>query len=351
MRPFIMALGLGKLSLATGGGLCGRCALTSFQRCQTQLWMSSGSPGKRKRPRGAEDPTRGEAGFHTYYRDIYGERWPALSKALAMPTQQVARMNKFAASQDVTEHLGQGVDRIALDHLFDGAAPTCFSISRGQEVDEAGSNKKLPPSPVDEATGLTSYYLMDLASVVTAAALGVQPGDVVADFCAAPGGKTLILAEGLRPEAGGRLVSNDSSRKRRERLKRVVREYVPQEVLSHVKVTGFDASRWFFYEKGVYDRILVDAPCSSERHLLEEGHQEYLRDWSRQRSKRNAATQRSILSSALQAAKEGGLVLFSTCSINPKENDGVVAQMLRRGSAEVTLRATAQLHCLMTPLF
>jgi 16S rRNA C967 or C1407 C5-methylase (RsmB/RsmF family) len=189
--------------------------------------------------------------------------------------------------------------------------------------------------PRVDASGINDLYIMDPASIYPALALGVQSGDRVLDLCAAPGGKTLLLAEGLKD--GGELVANELSDQRRARLRAVLNMYVSAPVRTRVKVTNHDGSKWCLYEKDAFDRVLVDAPCSGERHLL--ANPAELNVWSKARTKNLNLRQYALLVSALQVVKPGGRIVYSTCSISPMENDAVIARLLkkRKGEARVLM--------------
>jgi 16S rRNA C967 or C1407 C5-methylase (RsmB/RsmF family) len=174
---------------------------------------------------------------------------------------------------------------------------------------------------------------MDSASIRAAQALKVRPGDRLLDLCAAPGGKTLILAEAL--EGKGSLTANELSMARRRRLKDVVESHVPESHRSLIVITGFDGNQFGLKKKSEFDRILLDAPCSSEAHLLEADP--LMKDWRESRTKQLAMRQYSLLCSAILALKEGGTLVYSTCSISPLENDGVIERVLKRKSDEVML--------------
>ncbi len=174
--------------------------------------------------------------------------------------------------------------------------------------------------------GLLKPYFLDRASMYPAQALDVQPGDCVLDLCAAPGGKTLILA--LAKGEAGSLVANDKSADRRVRLKAVVTEHLPAAIANTVRITGFDAATWGLHQKDMYDRVLLDAPCSSERHVLSSPY--YLAQWTPARTKQLAIRQFAMLAAALDAAKAGGRVVYSTCSISPLENDGVIEKLFKK---------------------
>ncbi len=178
--------------------------------------------------------------------------------------------------------------------------------------------------------GLKPEYFLDPASILVARALEVRPGDSVLDLCAAPGGKTLLLAEALAQT--GELISNERSTDRRGRLKRVLEEYLPADLRARIRVTGHDATRWGLHERDRYDRVLLDAPCSSEAHVLRDP--KALEQWSPRRSERLALQAYAMLASALTALKPGGTLVYSTCSVARAENDGVVEKLIQRRGKE-----------------
>lgn len=212
-------------------------------------------------------PTGGAADFDAYFSQIYGDRWPGLKEAL----QKTA-------------------------------------------------------DPENWIDGLVKPYYLDRASVIAASQLGVCPGDQVLDLCAAPGGKSLVLALGLQGQ--GSLTSNDRSADRRGRLKKVLQEHLPENFQTVVQVSGHDACRWGLYEQGIYDKILLDAPCSSERHVLTSPV--HLAQWSPNRTKVLAQQALAMLCSALEALKPGGKLLYSTCSISPWENELLVERFEKK---------------------
>ena len=190
--------------------------------------------------------------------------------------------------------------------------------------------------------GLLQYYVMDPASILAARALEVGASDSVLDMCAAPGGKTLVLAQALGE--GGVLDANEFSSARRERLKKVIQQYVPRDQRRQIFVKGRDGLKYSLMAKNQYSRILVDAPCSGEKYLfssnapsLNTGGQSnkpyHTTDISRIRTL--AKRQYALLASALVATKEGGRIVYSTCALSREENDGVVERLLSRKSDQV----------------
>ncbi|MEW5814356.1 MAG: RsmB/NOP family class I SAM-dependent RNA methyltransferase [Spirochaetota bacterium] len=174
--------------------------------------------------------------------------------------------------------------------------------------------------------GLTKPYFLDKASYIAARVLDVKPGDKVLDMCAAPGGKSLILA--LSTGSTGSLISNDRSLARCARLKKVLNEYLPPDIRAIVRVTHHDAATWFRYEQNGYDKILLDVPCSSERHVFNSPY--HLKKWSPSRTKQLSQQAYAMLASALEVVKTKGIILYCTCALSPLENDGVIAKLLAK---------------------
>ncbi len=180
--------------------------------------------------------------------------------------------------------------------------------------------------PVSLSDKLTEPYYMDKASILAANILPISENNTVLDMCAAPGGKTLTIA--LRLNGTGLLVSNDRSAARRNRLINVLDNCLPESLRSVVKVTGHDSTTWSLHEKDVYDSILLDAPCSSERHVIND--QSALSIWSPNRPKMLSKQQFAMLCAALDALKSNGYVLYSTCSICPLENELVIDRLCKK---------------------
>lgn len=231
--------------------------------------------------------------FDEFYRQQWGERWDSLSAALRQPPQQIRRPNVFSDFEATNEQNGEG------------------TIPRGSE-------------------GLLGYFVMDPGSVWIAEALHVQPGDRVLDMCAAPGGKSLVLIEAACPTANqdAEVILNEISETRRERLKKVIQQYVPRDRRESVRISGKDGGLFAKSHPGHFDRILVDAPCSGERHLLEKP--ERLGEWTPASSRRLAQRQYALLTGALLAAKPGAQIVYSTCSLSKLESDAVIEKLLKK---------------------
>ena len=108
----------------------------------------------------------------------------------------------------------------------------------------------------------------------------------------------------------------------------VIKEYIPKisKTKELVQVRNLTGVKFAEYEPSTYDRVLVDVPCSSERHNLQTNFEYSM--WSEVKSKANANLQKKLLLSAVQTVVPGGIVVYSTCSMSSFENDGVIDEVL-----------------------
>lgn len=175
-------------------------------------------------------------------------------------------------------------------------------------------------------------YTMDVASLIPALALKASNNERVLDMCAAPGGKTLALLHlGVKS-----LIANELSSARRKRLTEVIQKHVPQELRMKVEVKGKDAVQYGLREENQYDAVLLDVPCSSERHHLA-SCQTYEKDWTLSKTQSLSQRQYALLCAALLAVKPEGRIVYSTCSISPLENDAVIGKLFKKKSPQVKL--------------
>lgn len=169
-------------------------------------------------------------------------------------------------------------------------------------------------------------YFLDPASIVAALCLPVKDAENILDLCAAPGGKTLVLAGNKNEDSV--LFSNERSPSRKLRLSKIVESSLPSEISCNVKVSLSDGASWCRRESERYESILLDAPCSSERHVIND--EKYLGQWTSSRIKTVSMEQWALLSCAYRLLKKKGYLLYATCALCPQENDFVVAKLLKK---------------------
>ncbi len=164
------------------------------------------------------------------------------------------------------------------------------------------------------------FYIQDPSTLLAVRELNPQPGETVLDLCAAPGGKTTFIAQLMNNQ--GRIVAQDVSE---DRLK-LIRENCARLGVACVE-TMLSPNSQFAIRNSQFDRILIDAPCSNTgvmrrrvdlRWRIQPDEIERLR-----------ATQLDLLHQAAARLKPGGILVYSTCSLEPEENSEVVKEFLR----------------------
>ena len=157
------------------------------------------------------------------------------------------------------------------------------------------------------------FVVQDPATLGAVELLDVRPGMSALDFCAAPGGKTAQIAWRMKGE--GRLVAQEVNPRRLARL----RENLARLKLDWVKTTEQEPV-------GLFDRVLVDAPCSNTGVLRRRPDARWR--WNKARLAELVALQREILSKAVDYVAPGGTLVYSTCSNEPEENEECVAAFI-----------------------
>lgn len=166
------------------------------------------------------------------------------------------------------------------------------------------------------------YYVQEPSAMLPAASLPVEPGDLVLDLCAAPGGKATELASKL--EGRGLLVANDASASRAKALLKNLTLWG----CANCCVTGETPEKLLEAFGCFFDKILVDAPCSGEGMFRKDSG--LISSWEERGPEKYAPLQKEILDCAVRMVKPGGMVLYSTCTFAREEDEEVVAEILDR---------------------
>lgn len=165
-------------------------------------------------------------------------------------------------------------------------------------------------------------YIQNLSSMIPPLVLDPKPGENILDLTAAPGGKTTQMACLMKGE--GRIVANESDRIRFEKLK----ANVAMQNARNVEVVLSYGESFGNKHPEQFDRVLVDVPCSAEGRFLTSEPQSY-RYWNLDKIKEIAKLQKKLLNSGLKALKAGGVLVYSTCTFSPEENEDVIDAVLQ----------------------
>ena len=165
------------------------------------------------------------------------------------------------------------------------------------------------------------YYLQEASAMSAVALLDPQPGERVCDLCAAPGGKTTQIAGRMAGE--GLLLCNEINPKRAKILSRNIERLGVGNAL----VTNEHPQKLAEKYAGLFDRVLIDAPCSGEGMFRKE--EAAVTDWSPETVQMCARRQAEILRSGATMLRPGGRLVYSTCTFAPEENEQTVMAFLQ----------------------
>lgn len=188
----------------------------------------------------------------------------------------------------------------------------------------------LPPATVREAMRLGDAYAMDPASRLPGEFSGVKPGDKVLDLCAAPGGKSRMVAERLKGDAESLLVSVDLPGSRLDLLRQNLGKVTDvRTMIVAADVTLLTPSS--LVAQGAperYDVVLLDAPCSNTGVL----RRRFDAKWRLEAADvvRMVSVQRQMLQRAVSLVRPGGRLVYSTCSLEPEENVNTVNWLMNQ---------------------
>lgn len=211
----------------------------------------------------------------------------------------------------------------AIEAVQAGHPPLDLTLRRGRSGPEGealptGSLRLTEPGQVTALPGYATgdWWVQDAAAALPARLLDVQPGERVLDLCAAPGGKTLQLAD-----AGALVVALDISGPRMARLA----ENLARTGLQAELVVA-DALQW--QPEGPFDAVLLDAPCSATGTIRRHPDLPFVKDGSEVAGL--AELQATLIDRALGWLRPGGRLVFATCSVLPEEGEGQLTAALAR---------------------
>ena len=241
-----------------------------------------------------------------FFISLYGEsETEALLKAYNEPPTLTLRVNtaKIGRNDYLSLLLDAGIE----------AYPTRYSPF----------GVKLPTSSDPARLPLFSdggFFVQDEASQIEAVALGAQKGDRILDACAAPGGKSFSAA--IEVGISGSVLSSELHASKASLIESGADRLGIKNITVAVRDAGEPLPE---AERGAYDRVIVDAPCSG---LGVFGKKPDLRYLSLSRLDELCPIQKAVLQSSADAVRIGGTLVYSTCTLSPKENEEQVLDFL-----------------------
>ncbi len=251
-------------------------------------------------------------------RIIPSQKWDTVANTFTEQTPTTFRVNSLKTSpvvlQEKLEHQGFRLEKVFW-------YPEAFILQGGRlrELQETEAYKK------------GEIYVQGLSSMIPPLILNPQPGERVLDLTAAPGSKTTQMACLMKGE--GEIVANDNNRIRFFKLK----ANVDGQGARNVKLTMKYGESFGREEPEGFDRILLDAPCSAEGRFQIREPASY-RYWKPAKIKEMVRKQRGLIFSALAALKVGGILVYSTCTFAPEENEGMLDWALKKFGASVEIQ-------------
>ncbi len=240
------------------------------------------------------------------WREAYGEAaLQGLLSSLNSPPPTYIRVNTRATT---TAALSAVLEQAGISCLPVDGLPDALCVS------PASALRRLPENIQ------TQWYIQDIASQWCCRALEAQPGERVADVCAAPGGKTMTVAQYM--EDTGTICAGDIHAHKC----RVLTERAKRYGFSSVSVEQWDAAQPYPEAlHGTFDRVVCDVPCSGMGVIRRKPEIRYKQpeDFAGL-----PALQLAILTEAAKLVRPGGVLQYSTCTLRPEENEQVVAAFL-----------------------
>lgn len=240
--------------------------------------------------------------FIKKYKELLGSEWNDFYKCISEKKPKAFWVNSnLITVKEVTKEL----DKLKIKYTPLSFNPQAFEIELIRPGDLELYKK-----------GFIS--LQEKASMMPAVALDIKENDSVFDTCASPGMKTIQLSNFATK---GKILATDVNSKRSEILKKTKEKFK----LDNVEIKRIDFRNIKRNKK--FDKILLDAPCSSEGVVRKS--KEALVYWSMALVRKKAATQKNLITKAFDYLKEGGEMIYSTCSFAPEENEEVVLHLLK----------------------
>ena len=256
-----------------------------------------------------------ESGKHVEFKEKFIERyskltdWEAFKKSSLSFLRRSIRVNTLKMPvKDLKERLENVWN---LEQI-----PWC---KEGFWIEHAKKERRDVGNLIEHSLGY--FYLQEAASMIPPIVLEPKPDDIVLDIAASPGSKTTQIGQYMQNK--GILIANDYTYERMKPLSiNLQRCGVTNAIITLME------GQWFKKSGIEFDRILVDAPCSGTGTIRKS--LKTIGIWNPDMVRRLAITQRQLIETGFNLLKENGTLVYSTCSLEPEENEEVVNYLIKK---------------------
>uniref|UniRef100_A0A8D0GNE2 5-cytosine rRNA methyltransferase NSUN4 n=1 Tax=Sphenodon punctatus TaxID=8508 RepID=A0A8D0GNE2_SPHPU len=240
--------------------------------------------------------------FDMNYKTQFGSLWPSIRISLLSEQKYGVLLNNYSDVESVTR---------------DMEVLNAKGFNFESQKSELSSGAEAPaPSPTSTAISPNiqcyTFPKGDISRFPPASSSGSVPP------------RAFLSASALVSLAAGQVAANDISASGTKRLGGVLHSYVPKELHKAVRVTSLDGRNWGKVEKETYDKVLVDVPCTPDRQCAMEEEDNIFKRIRSQERQMLPMLQMQLLISGILAAKPGGEVVYSTCTLSQLQNEYIV---------------------------
>ena len=250
--------------------------------------------------------------FKEKLAEIYGDNHLKILDSIKTKPKQTFRLTDLSTPQTIKNIKLQGfiLENIPKTNIF---IVSNGSVSKTNEFNNG------------------EIYIQNLSSILPVYLLDIQKNEKVLDLCASPGSKTEYIAELTNPH---NITAIEKNKSRFYKLKWTLDKYKKQDVKT-LNIDGKSFTAIYPTNTDFFDKVVVDVPCTGEG-LISLNDKESIEKWNPKQAKKISKLQKGLLDSGFKALKNGGLLSYSTCTINIEENENVVEWFLNKNkNAEV----------------
>lgn len=243
----------------------------------------------------------------SFWQKAYGyERAEQILSSLNEEAPEYVRVNTLRTNDD---EFSQILEKTGINHQKTEDLPHCFRVNCAYLLKNLETETK------------NCYYYQDMASQWACLALDAQAGERIADVCAAPGGKSFTVAQAMHDQ--GYLLSCDIYEHKCQTMAQRAADFGITMLQTAVRDASAPIPREW---EAAFDRVMCDVPCSGLGVIRRKPEIRYK---SLGEMQELPALQYAILEQSAKMVREGGVLQYSTCTLNPAENDEIVERFLR----------------------